>query len=417
MSEKNYQNSFESFFHDKAKEFNIPFNEADWLNLERKLDVREAQIAYRNKVRWIAAAALLIISLLGYFTYENHNRLNELSQQLGSESSQPVIQPPVISPFPGREDSQTESGEGREGQYAEGRTDDTEEVNGNERTQLLNSGEGTAIQEEKDEADEKMATFTGTGEMSIPHHDETTLATLSPVSLSDLKSFSPRAVKASDEVEKTDQKPGSMAQLAFAESERDVQNQFSIGFAAGPDISSVGAFTSFHEPGYKIGLMLEYNISSNLSVSAGAVQSMVRYSTQSQSYNPPVYWEGGRTPDEMTGKCLLIDIPLNLKYNFLNLNNSRFFASAGLSSYIMLNEEYYFKYDGYDSGLNQNWSSRTGTRHWMSNASFSLGYELDLHPNWSLRAEPFIKTPLREVGWSNVKLFSAGSLVSLNYRL
>ncbi|CAN5348470.1 hypothetical protein BH23BAC3_BH23BAC3_14340 [soil metagenome] len=77
----------------------------------------------------------------------------------------------------------------------------------------------------------------------------------------------------------------------------------------------------------------------------------------------------------------------------------------------------YLSYDGDDSGLIQNWSGRTGTRHWMSNASFSLGYELDLHPNWSLRAEPFIKTPLREVGWSNVKLFSAGSLVSLYYRL
>lgn len=208
-----------------------------------------------------------------------------------------------------------------------------------------------------------------------------------------------------------------MAQLAFAESERDVQNQFSIGFAAGPDMSSVGAFNSSQEPGYKIGVMLEYNISSNLSVSTGAVHSMVRYSTRSQSYNPPTYWTQGVAPDEMIGECLLIDIPIIMKYNFLNLKNSRFFASAGLSSYIMLNEEYHFKYDGYNSELNQYWSSRTGTRHWMSNASFSLGYELDLHPNWSLRAEPFIKTPLREVGWSNVKLFSAGSLVSLNYRL
>lgn len=416
MIEKNNQNSFENFFHDKAKEYNIPFNEGDWLHLEKKLDLRDAQIAYRNKVRWITAAALLIISFMGYFTYENHNRLNQISQQLGSDA----IQPRAISPFSAAENPETESDAVQDGHYANERPGQSEEADDLLISQLTDQMDGISVQGEDVMPDEENLADLSTDNISVQYlagSEEITLSKISSALLSDFETYRPRAVKIFSEVAKTDQKPGSFPQLAFAEYERDVRNRFSIGLVAGPDVSSVGAFSSFHEPGYKIGLMLEYNISSNVSVSTGAVQSMVRYSTQGQRYNPPIYWTSGISPDEMAGECLLIDIPINFKYNFLNFNNSRFFASAGFSSYIMLTEEYHFKYDGYDSELNQNWSGRTGTRHWMSNASFSLGYELDLHSNWSVRAEPFIKTPIREVGWSNVKLFSAGSLVSLNYRL
>jgi hypothetical protein len=46
-----------------------------------------------------------------------------------------------------------------------------------------------------------------------------------------------------------------------------------------------------------------------------------------------------------------------------------------------------------------------------------VGYEFDLDRNISLRAEPFLRIPLREVGHANVNLYSVGSLVSINYNL
>ncbi len=83
----------------------------------------------------------------------------------------------------------------------------------------------------------------------------------------------------------------------------------------------------------------------------------------------------------------------------------------------MLNEDYQFKYNSYASGQQQSWQERTGTRQWMSNAVFSLGYEMDLRKNISLRVEPFIKVPMREVGWGKVKLYSMGSFISVNYNI
>jgi len=110
--------------------------------------------------------------------------------------------------------------------------------------------------------------------------------------------------------------------------------------------------------------------------------------------------------------------PISLKVDILSLSGSRFFLTAGLSSYVMLNETYQFHYSGYNSDpdLLQSWSDRTGTGHWMSNAGLSVGYELDIHPNWSLRAEPFIRIPVKDVGWGQVRLYSVGSFISLRYR-
>ncbi|MEX2601523.1 MAG: hypothetical protein WD355_07750, partial [Balneolaceae bacterium] len=112
----------------------------------------------------------------------------------------------------------------------------------------------------------------------------------------------------------------------------------------------------------------------------------------------------------------LLDIPLTAKVDLIQSRQSRFYATAGLSTYIMLNEEYRFRYEDGMTGPDS-WQDRTGTGHWMSNAGFSIGYEYDLMPDWSIRVEPFIKVPLSEVGWGQVKLYSMGSFVSLNYRL
>ena len=183
-------------------------------------------------------------------------------------------------------------------------------------------------------------------------------------------------------------------------------------------MSTVGGISNFYNPGYKIGISAEYALTKNLAVSVGAIHSRVQYTASGNDYNPPEgYWSYGAVPQETVGKCLLIDIPISLKYNVLHFDDSRIFASGGVSSYIMLNEDYRFDYGGYSSGQPQRWQERTGTRHWMSNAVFSLGYEMDLKSNISLRIEPFIKVPIQEVGWANVKLYSMGSFISVNYNI
>jgi hypothetical protein len=182
-------------------------------------------------------------------------------------------------------------------------------------------------------------------------------------------------------------------------------------------LSTVGGVSNFDQPGFKGGVMAEYAFNKTFSLISGLAISNVKYKADGREYNPPQGWNYGVMPDQTTAVCLVLDIPISLKANLFNFDRSRIFATTGLSSYIMLNEDYQFRYnDSNQAGLESSWSESTGTRHWFSNAGFSVGIEYDLSPTWSIRAEPHLKVPLKGVGWGNVDLYSMGSFVSLNYR-
>jgi hypothetical protein len=192
---------------------------------------------------------------------------------------------------------------------------------------------------------------------------------------------------------------------------------FEFGLIVSPDISTIGGISNFYEPGYKLGVTAGYRINDRFTVSGGLIHSSVKYSSGSQYYDPPAYWNPGGTPSGIIAQCFILDIPLTVKYDVMQFENSRFFATGGLSSYVMLSEDYRFDYNGYSQGQVTTKNERSGKAHLFSNAGFSIGYEYDLHQNWSLKAEPFIKVPLKEVGWGNVKLYTLGTFVSVSYKL
>lgn len=402
--DKHNKDPLEHFFQKKSDEFDIPFREEDWLKLEKTLEVRDIQLTYRNRTRWLAAASVLIFSMLGYFTYDNHNRLNDMGQHLNN----------VIVPDTGREDSgELPSGDdGRQHEQTHEPAVEHPPVSPNFREPPLYS-----FNEQASTPADVIVNQSSSGSEihtsgAIGKGDQARLIVKrkAPV-ISKIDVSYPEAVHTAVAAA-SDRSP------SFAAEERSAAQdlpRLSAGFVMAPDLSTVGSISNFYDPGYKIGLSLEYKLSKNWAVTGGIMQSNLRYMAYGDEFNPSAYQTNGTIPDRTVGECLLIDIPVNLKYNFLNLSRSRFYVVAGLSSYIMLNEDYRFRYDGDDTGLQQGWSGDTGTRHWFSNAGLSIGYELDVHPNWSIRAEPYLRLPLREVGWANVNLYSMGSFVSFNY--
>src|SRR5690606_26111444 len=121
------------------------------------------------------------------------------------------------------------------------------------------------------------------------------------------------------------------------------QPRITAGVILSPDLSTAGALKEFDSPGYRLGLVVEYRLARSLSISSGLIHSGVRYATRSAGRGFGRY-SGVTPPDETFAECLILDIPLALKYNFVNFSGSRFFLSTGLSSYIMLDERYRFHY-------------------------------------------------------------------------
>ncbi len=416
MADHQHNDPLEEFFKKKVREYDITYNEEDWNKLEKRLEASDKSLI-RQRIRYVAAAAVaLLFSILAYVTYQQQMTINDLNERLTSNQTLPeypelftdVLPQNLFDFSPSPQPDETNESASEQNKVRNEETTPSEESGSHEseNTQLLTIWnhnqvlENAALRERDLWVSDQVFSATITNEISAPA----------------LKNNGPSGFTPANTLDPYNEERSSyQAQQSFP-----TQNtsQLTVGLLGGPDLSTVGGFSEFYDPGYKMGLAVEYAITENLAISVGAIHSKVQYSASGSKYNPPQdYWSYGIIPDETVGVCFLIDIPMNLKYDFLHFEHSRIFATAGASSYIMLNEEYQFEYDTYSAGQQDRWQERTGSSHWMSNATFSLGYELDLNQKISLRAEPFIKVPMREVGWGNVKLYSMGSLLSINYNV
>lgn len=424
MSEQQHSDPLEEFFREKAQNYDIEYNEEDWHKLEKRLDEAERNQPVSQWRRYLVAAIIaFLFSILAYITYQQQLTINELnkrltsSEQTNNTQDQPwiVLQQELlaldfIDDLSNPTAFQTSDNEKN--------TNTVNESSGERKSKpLTDIKETTDIQQQKDKT-----TYSEQHNVALTELSQQDVLLASP-NEKDLDNFSIPTMPATNTPtsvdDLTDTQSGSPFTLStIAQSNQPVtkKSPFSAALMAGPDLSTVGGIADFYDPGYKMGLALEYSLSENLSLSIGAVHSKVQYSARGNDYSPPQgYWGYGATPDKTIAQCFIIDIPISITYDFLHFDHSRLYASTGLSSYIMLNEDYQFRYNTYAAGQPQRWQERTGTKHWMSNATFSLGYEIDLKPKISFRLEPFIKVPMRDVGWGQVKLYSMGSLASISY--
>lgn len=413
MSDSNKNDSLEEFFQKKVGEYNISYREKDWQSLEERLDAADARYTARKK-RYIAAAILLLaFSAMAYFTYQNQQQINNLNKQLAQteELSEPA--------------ANNKKGDNVEEQP----------VPSSEKEVKSPDESGNALSADKQkgnitENSSKQDTLDKQSSISVERNSMAHLAVNSVnCPQCPLTDFHMRFMVDQSGIAPVQLQKGSQNNVIKNRSSDftphqtmtqipDDRTRASIGLVAGPDLSTVGDLSNFYDPGFKVGFTLDYSFNKNFSVSIGAIRSNVRYTASGQEYKPPKgYWDYGVQASQTYGQCILIDIPLNLTYRFMHFDHSRLYASAGVSSYIMLSEDYRFQYEGNQPGLPQGWKADTGTKHYFSNAGFSVGYEVDISRTLSIRAEPFLRIPVKEVGWGNVNLYSVGSLVSLNYQL
>jgi len=188
------------------------------------------------------------------------------------------------------------------------------------------------------------------------------------------------------------------------------------GFSYAPDLSMVGS-SGVSKPGTNLFLSLEYKLNSRWSLQSGVAYSRKFYQATGADYNPPEgFWDYGMVPDVTDATCDIIDIPINLRYYINPSKRNRFFASTGISSYLMLTEEYYYHYeDDYGPNLVEEWNVNNENRHFFSIYNLSIGYQRSVGDGWSLEVEPFAKVPLAGVGFAEVDLWSTGAWFSVKY--
>ncbi|GEO05948.1 hypothetical protein AAE02nite_36120 [Adhaeribacter aerolatus] len=194
-------------------------------------------------------------------------------------------------------------------------------------------------------------------------------------------------------------------------------NRFTISVMAAPDLSTVG----FANPGgisTNAGLMLGYSLNRKWSLATGIVKARKIYDAKPDDYGSAGYWYNRHKPDAISAVCQVIDIPVNIGYNIWQKEKSVVSVQTGLSSYLMLNEEYAYEYKPYGGkkGYTSYYEINNKNRHLFSIYNLSGRYSRFLSPSVIAGVEPFVKVPLAGVGAGKVKLASAGVFFSLSYR-
>lgn len=202
------------------------------------------------------------------------------------------------------------------------------------------------------------------------------------------------------------------------------QRGLSVRLAVSPDLSAIGLH-NFSRPGTSLGALLEYRMSSRWSVQAGVIWSMKIYKADSSEYRGnDSYWSKFSTrPYEVGGQCNMLDIPINVRYDVLlrprldtRLQPSRWFVSGGITSYITLKEDYSYEYPPHTYNVPNSWRAPSGS-YGFSQLNLSAGYERAVSRRLSWQVEPFMKVPLKGVGFFKVNLLSTGAFLSIRYKL
>jgi hypothetical protein len=204
------------------------------------------------------------------------------------------------------------------------------------------------------------------------------------------------------------------------EREINENHRWSLVGSFSPDFSSVG-LGQYTTPGVAFGLVAHYQLNKRISVAAGIVKSNKRYVAAGKDYNPPAgYWENktnGVIPVEVNGACNMLEIPLTIQYKFSRRKDNSMFITGGLSSYVMLNETYDYTFQNTNPGAANSWTSKGSSSYLFSVVNISVGYEHAISSRFDVGIEPYIKIPIAEIGWTNIKLFSTGASITLRFNL
>jgi len=198
---------------------------------------------------------------------------------------------------------------------------------------------------------------------------------------------------------------------------------FEIGIVGGPDMSNV-KFTHTADAGFNVGLQVGYRFSNRWSVSTGAIYTKKNYEVNGDDVTKYGWFANPNVKVKaMEGYCNMWDIPVNVRYDFSVNQKRRFYASTGLSTYIMKKEnyDYYYTYGSSTQDYTRNWDSKANgvgdSTYLFSILNLSAGFERTLGKKLSIQAEPYFKLPLSQLGHGKLNLNSYGIYFSLKYKL
>jgi hypothetical protein len=190
--------------------------------------------------------------------------------------------------------------------------------------------------------------------------------------------------------------------------------RYALSVIAAPEVNGVGSFEQTSS-GTNVGLLFSAGLFKKITFSAGALYSKKPYSTYFSNYY------GGSRPgsnlSSINADCRVLDIPLNMDFQFYHKNRNSFSVGSGLSSYIMLHESYQYNYTNPAVNGSVNYTVPNTNKYIFGVLNLQATYTRQMNSAVGLSIQPYMKVPLTGIGANNAKLQTAGVAVGLSWNL
>jgi hypothetical protein len=451
----------EQFFRKAAARADVSFNEDDWKKLEARLDAADVGTpASGNKIRNTATTIVGVLILISSAVWSPREagksqpeQLSgiELPQQDLEALAEPAAEDQNVPSAETTEslednmvpeaqpvDNETEigpnitSGETGNAELQNQSTDKSEQVIGSTGAMAANMADATTATETASEIKGStpdggdLTEKAGEGDLQMGVYmqplpgekiDRELVRTL-PASNEGYKQKAVVELPGAEE-EKTREADATIEEEQASDQLKDVATpRLSLLLFYAPDFSGT-SLGDYSAPGRAFGGLLHYHFLNRWSISAGVIKTQKQYTGNGEEYRPPTgYWKNytnGIIPETIDGSCSILEFPMMVQYTMHNRGKNRWLVGAGVSSYLMESESYVYYFDQPNPGAKERWDSRGSSRFLFNMVNLSVGYERQVMPGLMLGLEPYVKIPVEEIGWTNLKLFSTGASITLRY--
>jgi hypothetical protein len=190
--------------------------------------------------------------------------------------------------------------------------------------------------------------------------------------------------------------------------------RLALSLIASPDVNSVKG-VSPNKIGTNAGLLLTVGVTRKWSVSTGMIYADKPYVTDFTNYATAYKFD--TNPQSVTASCTVLDIPLNIGYQVYSKGANKFSIGTGLSSYIMLRENYTFNYADANTGEPATYNIRNSNQHILGILNLNATYQRAISSKLGLGVQPYYKVPLTGIGYGKVGLKSAGVAVGVTWNI
>jgi hypothetical protein len=191
--------------------------------------------------------------------------------------------------------------------------------------------------------------------------------------------------------------------------------RMAVTVLASSNLNGVKTFSG-SEVGTNAGLLFSVGVSKRLTISTGAIYAKTPYSTAFSNYHSAYNFK--IAPESVSADCRVLDIPLNIDYQLFAKAKNSLSIGTGLSSYIMLRENYHYNYAGaYTYGGPVDISIVNRNQHVFGVLNLDATYQRQLNSKLGIALQPYLKLPLTDIGNGQVNLRSTGVSVGLSWNI